>query len=515
MARGIPVQLNSDEDVYLARVQEALGGRLGQVAEAMVGDSALHGSQFALLEQIIGTVFRFTGWNAPAVLQFMDSVVGFAVFLLLYLFFRGCGFARWVSLAGAALFVVAHLAGLSRPIHQGGSFSVALAALCALQRGVGGRKGLLALSGALMGLLVGIYVWAWTYVWLWWGLLFVFEAVCWFAAWRQEQSGGEHRARTLRLIVAGLIGVLAALPFLYQLWVLGQHPLYDLAVFRSGMHPGRAPESWVYSALFLTMAGGVLAAQWRHPARLAPHRFAVITVLTATIAIHQQVVHGIIFNFVSHYLYGLLTAAIGVLLLTWTLRLRTLLIAGVAAAVYVSALTYDGRWVVSQFMPVPERFSEQHFATLLPVLNAMPRVRILSDADTSAFIAGSTRHDIVYSVYLKNVLIPHDEIAERYCLTQTALSPELRHIAEQEHLVYPDAVSVFKNDTSVREREVAMVEAACAAIDHIPKVALERYGVDYVLWDEQRQPAWSLNRLGVPLINEAQGEGWSLWEIKQ
>lgn len=279
------------------------------------------------------------------------------------------------------------------------------------------------------------------------------------------------------------------------------------------MHPGRAPESLVYSILFLTMVAGVLAAQWRHPARLAPYRFAVITILTATIAIHQQAVHGIIFNFVSHYLYGLLTAAIAVLLLTWTLRLRTLLIAGLAAAVYVAAVAYDGRWVVSQFTPVPQRFNEQHFATLLPVLDAMPRVRILSDPATSAFIAGSTHHDVVYSVYLKNVLMPHEEIAERYCLTQAALPPELRHIAEQEHLVYPDAVSAFADDPSVREREVAMVLAACAAIDQDPGAALERFGIDYVLWDEQRQPAWDVMRLQVPLTKQVQGEGWSLWKI--
>jgi hypothetical protein len=123
-------------------------------------------------------------------------------------------------------------------------------------------------------------------------------------------------------------------------------------------------------------------------------------------------------------------------------------------------------------------------------------------------------HDIVYSIYLKNVLMSHKEIAERYCLTQLPLAPEERRIAEQKWLIYPDAVSAFKDNPSVREEEVNMVEEACARADRDPKTFLRAYGVSTVLWDEKHQPTWDLKRLKVKLEKTAASVGWSLWRLR-
>ena len=155
--------------------------------------------------------------------------------------------------------------------------------------------------------------------------------------------------------------------------------------------------------------------------------------------------------FVSHYVFFLVLSAVGVLLLAWSVRSRSLLFAAACAFVYLSGVAYDNRAVVRQFRIDDRAFNEQHFATLLPVLDALPRATILSDKKTSAFLAGSTHRDVVHSVYLKNALISNEEIAERYCLTQLPLPPEERHIATHAWLVWPDANGAFK-DPELRAR---------------------------------------------------------------
>jgi len=502
-AQGVLVQLNSDEDIYLARVEEALSGRPEQTAEAFVGDPTLKGSQPAFLETLIGRVFSWTGWRAATVLQIMDSVTGFLFFLFLFLFLRECGFKKVYAYTGSLLFVLVELAALNRPIHQGASFLLVLMTLFALVQGARGNILLGVAGGIILGILVGTHFWSWSYAWLWVALLLVFECL-----------SQQREKRWQRLVLLAVIGVLVAAPFVEELIALMQHSLWDFAVFRSGMHPSRSPESWPYSILFTIMVLGVFSAFRKKPELWEHHALAAVTLLTAFGMMHQQMIHGITFNFVSHYLFGLLLGAICVLLLAWTVRTRALMIAGAASLIYIGALAYDGRWVVQQFVPQENAFEEQHFAPLLPVLDGMPRTRILSDPAASSFIAGSTHHDIVYSIYLKNVLMSHKEIAERYCLTQLPLAPEERRIAEQKWLIYPDAVSAFKDNPSVREEEVNMVEEACARADRDPKTFLRAYGVSTVLWDEKHQPTWDLKRLKVKLEKTAASVGWSLWRLR-
>ncbi|MSR87474.1 hypothetical protein EXS70_04905 [Candidatus Peribacteria bacterium] len=504
-AAGVLVQLNSDEDVYLARVEESLTGRPVQTAEAIVGDPALRGSQPALLEQVTGVLFSWTHWRAVSVLQLMDSVSVFLLFLCLVWFLRQCGFPRMVALVGTVFFCVIQLYNLNRPIHQGLSLVLLLAALDFLMAGRE-RRIFWGIPGAvLLGALFGDYFWNWSFGLAWVGILILFDLVeC--ATSRRCSLAFKKSAPLLALALA------CSVPFLLQMISIMTDPLASEAVFRSGMHPGRLPESWVYSVLFAVMAGGVLFAFWQQPKKLRPYRYGIVTVLTAFVVIHQQLLHGYVFNFVSHYLMPMVIAAIITLSLWHFLRNRALLAAALAALVYLTAVAYDGRNVASQFR-IADRFGEQHLGSALAKLDELPRTTILSDPGTSAFIAGSTQHNVVYSLYLKNVLMAHTEIAERYCATVVPLKSVDRHLKDQE-LIWPDADGAFHSDPSVREREVAMVEEACRKTDNKPRAALQKFHVQYVLWDEKRQPTWDLRRLRVVLNKVAVGEGWSLWSLK-
>lgn len=501
--RGVLVQLNSDEDVYLARVQEALNGRPEQSAEAFVGDPQLKGSQPALLERIVGTVFRPTGWRAATVLQVMDSITVFFLVLVLFLFFRQCGFSRWPSYLGTVLFSAIELYNLNRPIHQGLSAVLLLLAINGII--VGLRSCILfgVIGGIALGLLFGDYFWSWSFGWLWAGLLLLWTLF--------EGMRTRTWAEFSRAVLFCVIGLITATPFFIEFLSLLYHPLYPQAMFRSGMHPSRFPESWAYSVLFLLVIAGILLSVWTSPP-IRRYRYAIVTVVTAFLVIHQQVIHGFVFNFVSHYLFFLGVAALCTVLLWHAVRNRFLLLSVFAALIYLAAIAYDGRHIVKQFTVQASRFSEQHFATLLPVLDALPRATILSDPETEHFIAGSSHHDVVYSLYLKNVLMTHEEVARRFCLTQVPVPSADRHLDALQP-IYPDANSAFNDDSSVREKERQIVAAACVAADHDPAATLNAFNVRYILWDERRRPEWNLRRLHLPLRKISSGDGWSLWQV--
>lgn len=509
-SRGIPVQLNSDEDVYLAHLQESLSGRPEQSSEAIIGDSALIGTHTALLERIEGTVFRFSGWRAATVEQVMDSIVPVLIFLALVLFFRLAGASRWLAYAGALAFVIVEIYSLSRPVQPRGSFLLLILAFSGIIAGLERRWWWGIIGGALLGALIGAYFWAWTFGWLWWGLLGAWEAVEWLRTRRHL-----HRVRVGMLLMFGLVGVIAAVPALMEWWTVAHHPLYEFAAFRSGMRPSHLPESWPYSALFFLMAAGIVITLWPDQLLRDRYRFLLVTIVAGFVAINQQVIHGISFYFVSHYIFPLATAAICVLILAKTLNVHrrpALWVASVAALVYLTALVYDGRYVINQFTVKTDRFDQQHFVTLLPVLDELPRATILSDPVTSLFLASSTRHDVVYTLYLKNLLMTHEEIARRYCLTQVPVPAADRHL-ESAQAVYPDAISAFRDDPSVAQDEIAMLKAACASTDANPAKYMTDYGAQYVLWNEKGHPEWSIRRLRAPLIKTASGSGWSLFRV--
>jgi len=505
-SQGLLVHLNSDEHYYQARVQEVLSGRSEQAEEAFVGDPEIEGTQFALLERFYGSVFRFFGLNAATVFQILDGIVPVLIFLTLISFFQLCGFSRVQSLLGASLFVLLELYNLNRPIHMRSSFLVMLLALTFLTAGLRYRKWMGIVGGALLGLLVGIYFWSFSFAWLWFGI---------FIVWEFLEALRTHQNRRWKiLLIFGVVGLIVASPFVLRTIGVMQHPLAEYGVFRSGIHNSRMPESWGYTAVFTLMILGLSMTMVRRYRDVAAYKPAAVTLFTAFFFMHQQVFHGKILMFVSHSIFSLMLGAISVLLLAWVLRTRWMFIAALGACVYLAAIGYDGRYIFNQWSPRPGKFEGQHFSTLLPILDELPRTQILSDPTSSAFIAGSTHHDIVYSIYLKNVLMTHEEIAQRFCMTQISVDLSQRNYEERRHLIWPDSNLVFKKTIpDIREQELALVREACGRVDQDPRSFLQKFGMIYVLWDEKRHPEWDLGRLRVPLEKIVQDEGWSLWGI--
>ncbi|MEI8230765.1 MAG: hypothetical protein WCG83_06560 [Candidatus Peregrinibacteria bacterium] len=520
-SRGLLVHMNSDEHQYLARVQEVLNGRPEQAAQPYTGDPDQPGMHLGLIEQIEGTLFRWTELRAIEVEQIMDSISPVLLFLLVFFFCINAGFSRRISLLGSFLFTLPILYGLSRPIHQRDSFAITLTTILLLTIALKHRRFLPAIiGGLLLGTLVGVYLWSWMFAWAYVGLLFIWEGITWM---RNRKSMSLSSSSFIILIIAIFCGLLAAIPPVLHLFALMRNPLYPDVAFRQGMVSSHLPESWILSTLFFGMGmGGLLAARTLPQLRGAP-RFVILFPLAVFIVISQQLIHGSVLAFTSHETFAIALGAACSILLFFShvpLRLsslkipayRWLLLPLFCGGLVLAGTTHDNRYVYEQFTILPSRFSEQHLASALPILDALPRSVILSDIATSAFIADQTKHDILSSIYLESAMIPSEEIAQRWCMTVLPLDPSLRHISSQNHLVWPDA-NAAQHGGVTREREVKMVEDACAAMDQNPVKALKAFHVQYVLWDKERSPQWDLRRLNVPLEKVEEDVGWALYRM--
>ncbi|MEK7218156.1 MAG: hypothetical protein AAB728_01685, partial [Patescibacteria group bacterium] len=349
--------------------------------------------------------------------------------------------------------------------------------------------------------------------WAWWGLFLLWEGGEWLL---KDRRGWRSSSRVL-LAAGGVIGVIVAFPFLRQTVQMAQHPLYEVLRFRSGLYSSRLPESWIRSTLFLGMSAGLLGALWKRGTERRHFLPALLAVIAAFVVLNQQVMHGKVLFFSSHYLFPLIFAGVTCFLLSGVLFLQIrrlqppvhilstlrrlkppvtwLLLSFCSSMIFLAGIAWDGRYIFHQWRVTEGNFSEQYLADLLPVLERLPRSRILSDQQSSLFVAGHTRHDVLYSFYLKNVMISDEEFAERSCMTRLLQQPETRSLG-QVGLLHQE---MFGRDPTLREKDIAFLTRICGRLDRDPAAAIEQYGVQYILWNKAWAPQWNLSRAKVPL----------------
>lgn len=507
---GMPMQLNSDETSYQTHLQESLLGRFGQAGKGITRKSEVEPSfHFSLIEEFEGLLFGWTGLNAPHVFVIMDFLAPFLLILILITFLQSCGFSRREALIGAGLFGLLQLANLNRPINQRESVLLALLALLCCQYARKGHIGWSILGGMLLGILVGTNVWAAMLAWCMWVVLLLLLIVT------REWDDLRNLVRT------GLIGLVCALPFIWQIFSIRSHPAYADTVLRSGLIYWRFPESYPWTGLFLVMAVAILWHWLRRGKRTEEISVTALT-LSAFTVFNQQLIHGYTLMFRAHFLFFLTITAIAVLLHAIRSfrqsRSVTIAISALASLIILTAVGFENRKVVAQWRIDDADFHNQHLASALPVLDALPRSIILSDPSTAVFISGSTKHDVVFTGYLQHTLVTHTELAEAFCLTQLPLAPENRHLEKRNLLVLANAVGSELHPVrraELREKDLTLARETCNRLDKNPSAALEKEYVEYVFWNAAEEPNWNLSRLDVHLeLVEKDGE-WSLWKVMQ
>ncbi|MBT3293364.1 hypothetical protein HN512_02470 [Candidatus Peregrinibacteria bacterium] len=499
--QGIPVHLNSDEDLYLARVQAVLCCGSDQVGNAIAGGNTIQPLQAGIIEKAYGTFFRPFFYRASSIFTLMDFVIPMLLFLSIVWFCRASGFSRKQSFIAAALFSFLELYNLGRPIHQRVSFLLVILSMISIVVSLNKSVAWSIVAGIILGTLIGVYFWSFTAAWC-----FLAIATAWFLYkkdWRKLFS----------LSIAAGVGLVFAAPHLWDIYTLSQNSLYPEAYFRSGIGKSRTPESWAWSILFLGMSMGALANLF---GTYKKYIFINLTIICSFVLLNQHLIHGTRFLFASHYLFTLVFSAVLALVLFWKEKGIFNRIAFLSSLVFLCGIAIDGRSIISQWRLDEEDFSQQHLSGVLKILDQIDQSVILSDPSTSAFLASNTKHDVLYTPYLQHELRSHIEIAERFCMTQFAIPIENRTYKDRKPLVYGaayDGISSSSEEERVRAQEIALVDSVCEEMDESLFEFIDSYDVQYVLHDKKRYPEWDILSTDLNLNIIDRSDEWILYEV--
>ncbi len=501
---GLTVSRDKDYANYYSRLQRALDGYPEESANAITGvGSGIKGMQTAGVEQVVGTLFGWTGIAAAPLSVILTAIFTAALFALFFWLFREIGFDRRWSLGMAVVlfFVMGHV--LSRMPHPGWSFLPAIVALIAFIRfwRRPSFNGVL-IAGLLLGVLPFLYFWHWTFVWAAIGCVVLFS----LGSTPNDRLLLRHPWYALLLAV---ITLLVASPFILQTAALMADPLYPEVAVRASFLYERTPESWPRTILLLIQFI-TLASLWKQQRADRSYVIALGLLGGIVLAMHQNVLHAKILMFASHFYPQLLLATI--VAGAWVLTRRTDLvrravIAGIAA-VFLLAGAWDYAFMHAFFVPSEKDFKEQHLLQPIALLREMPPATILTDATTGRTLTAWTHHGIVYTTHARFLFISDAELAERFCVTELftpvpdpfrALYIEYNHVLDSQEM---------------RLRERSLVTEACERVKQNPMEYLQKYSVSHVLWNSIERPDWVVPEDGLPLVTIASGTGWTLWMVE-
>lgn len=458
--------------------------------------------QVSLLEYVFGTLFSFSGWNALAVSWFLMIVMAPLAIPLTALVARRCGSSDRVALlTGVAFFCLTRY--LARMFHPSLSFPLTAFGFLLLwlwwERP--GRLRALA-AGAMAGALMGVYLWSWTFLGATWAvlliLLFLLRQSPHFAA----------RLRSFPFVALG--GIATALPSLLQNIAVSHDSLFAEVSDRMGLLLSRTIESPARSLvlLLLTVLLGYAVRKREALERFAPLFSAQAALL---LVYNQQLLHGRIISFSSHYYTYVVFIAILVLVFALSRRPFRAHVAALAlvALVPLAAAAYDYRFWGGL---IPDlRDEATHVGPAVALLNDGKHDTVLTDGFTGNVVGAATDDGVAFIEYARILLIPTAEYVERYCLSEALTTGPIdtRWLADFQE---EQSRAGIEHTRALYEKHLSMTEESCPYVQTHLKEMLAKYRVTRVLWNERRRPSWKLDPALFTL--DVQGDGWSLWSVR-
>ena len=504
----VPIRVN-DDGMYFAHIQSALLGRSDEVTNGiLLTDPPIRGAGPALIEGVAGFLFGPTRLRGPQVSLLLTVLIAPLLIPLMSTFLRRIGLSRGIAIGATLLFTFVCLSPLQRPVHMSLSLPLSLFALVLLERAYTKRTISSALAaGALFGVLPAVYFWTWTY-------LFAAGAALLTTHLFLTPKSPIKKKQTIALCIVAVTALLLSAPyFLHLLKLQMSNPFFAEVALRSNVVPSRIVESLPRSLLLTLLFVCAVIFSWRKKAESPPPLFPLALVAAAFVVMHQNLVHGTDFMFSSHYYpYVVLSALV---MAAWVLqkgfsfrpRFDALLKGGILsiAGVFLIAGAWDYR--VAWSLPFAHRthLDLQHLRSSLKLLRNGTREVVLTDYASAQMIPSWTEDSVVFTPYVRHLLVSNTEFAERYCLSElpSPQGPDIAWITweatqvQSRHL-YPE-----------REREF---QAVCAALLEDPAAALQKYAVDYLLWNKRKRPEWVIDETLFSFV--AEGEDWSLWKVK-
>lgn len=500
---GFPLYYGSDSSHYVVRLEQGLVEPFSDTSNGIFSvPDAPGGLQPGGLEQIVGYLFSWTGWTATTVMILLSTLFGATIVPLLQRLLVRTGLSEGKALAGSALYFFLFLGPIQRFVHSSWSLPLALLALLLVWRFWERPNVLRAIcAGIIVGCLPHVYYWGWTFVWCTTGLLTLFALF---------RSSPEKKARVIGLACLWIAAALVAAPYFLHIASMLGNPLSNEVAERSSVVFSRGVESYPRSILTFLLALFALLSFGRKSSKMDMLLPVVALSITTCIVLHQQLLHGKVISFSTHYYPYICVAALlfGAALFAhrrWSLHR---MFSAFLCLVFLGGAFVDYSRRYQIFLIDPDLFHYEHFSTLLPILEKDPRKEvILTDYLAGLPIAASTRHDVVFTEHARHLLISTREYAERYCLTDM-----FNPVADPAWL--PNMLHELSRLGTARAEELRterldITTDACLDVRSYPKEFLQDYGVTLLLWDEKDHPEWKINPSLFTL--ETQGDGWSLW----
>jgi len=500
-----------DESQYIMRVQDAMQSPWTDVSNAITsGTDAPRGLQMTFFETTAGSLFAWTGFSATALTVLFSVFLAPLSMVFLSLLAVRLGVRRRTALLASLLYFFLLFGPLRRVIHQSWSLPFVLGTLLLMVSWwKESTRTKTVVLGVLLGFSPGIYFWAWTYLWAVFGLLSLLTVVMRYA----------HRetrvARTLLFdsVATGCIALVIALPFFVLLWLNAEHPFSDATSIRSSLLHAREFESIPRSIVLglLTICTILWARRlfdWKRTIPLLSFVLGLFAVL------HQQFVHGLVLSFWTHYYPYVCAVSALLIAVIFSQSKKSMIdycVIGLSCLFLLGAFhDYKGRGTFR--LPLPEYSRYQHLSGLIETLRLDEHTEtILTDRDTSLMIGNATKHDLVFTSYLRHILVSDRELAERYCLVEAfkKSSPDTEWLAHDVQELSAAGQDATKN---VLEQGLALTQDACAWVTAHKKEALKKYGVSLLAWDERNHPEWRIDEKLFQSVSK--GAGWSLWSLR-
>lgn len=502
--QGFPLYYGSDSSHYVVRLEQGLVEPLSDTSNGIFSvPNAPGGLQPGGLEQIVGYLFSWTGWTATTVMVLLSTLFGATLVPLLQRLLVRTGLSDVKALGGSALYFFLFLGPIQRFVHSSWSLPLALLSLLLVWRFWDRPTVLRAIcAGIIVGCLPHVYYWGWTFVWCTVGLLTLFSLF---------RSSSEKRARIIGLLCLWMVAAFIAIPYFLHIASMLGNSLANEVAERSSVVFSRGIESYPRSILTLLVALFALICFGRKSSKTREALIPVAALcMTSFIVLHQQLLHGKVISFSTHYYPYICIAALlfGAALFAhraWSLHR---IFSACLCVVFLGAAFVDYSMRYKIFMVDSDLFHYQHFSTVLPILEKNPRKEvILTDYLAGLPIAASTKHDVVFTEHARHLLISTREYAERYCLTDM-FNPVTDPVWLPNMLHELSRLGTVRAE-ELRSERLGITTDACLDIRSNPKGFLKDYGVTLLLWDEKDHPEWKIDHSLFQL--ETQGQGWSLW----
>ena len=502
--RGLVPFRTNDDGFYMGRLDAAAQGHFREFQNGITGPPA-QGVAPALLELLGGTLFSWTGLHGPQISVILTVLIAPLMIPLIAGTLRASGVGKGLSLASGLTYTITFLSPLQRPIYMSLALPLALGTIFSLLRTwQHPRSSRILLTVLLTGSLPAVYFWDFSYVWAVGGwFLLLHLLLLRTSTWKRE--------RTHVLLLVGVLTFLFSMPFLLKLVLASRaYPFSAEVSLRNQVVPTHMIESPMRSillSLLVLLTMFLLRSVRRKEDVLKTAIFPSALVFAAWTVMHQNLLHGILLTFSSHYYPFVCLAAVSVAAWALAHARGTWPSRGIVAIAAIFLLAgfwdYRGAWALP-FAP-REHLDLQHLAPALKILSDGKRQTILTDYRSAQMVTNWTDDDTVFTPYVRHLLVSNREFAERYCLTEVfnSAGPDIFWIARE--ATHTRAQSFLPE----REREFGEV---CAALLANPVAALREYGVDFLLWNERERPTWKVDEDLFTQI--ANGEDWRLYRIR-